>query len=134
MVQQCGVDGHFTDPLGHLSLTTDVYDVMTSTMHDLVHEYCDGKWILVGGGGYNLASVSRCWTTIFSQLSEVNVQNTLPSSWRTVFKQITGTEAPTTLYDRSIPNVSINTREMVSRTVQNTINHVKKNIAQHPPK
>ena len=134
VVQQCGVDGHFNDPLGHLSLTTDVYDVMTSTMHDLVHEYCDGKWILVGGGGYNLASVSRCWTTIFSQLSEVTIQNTLPSSWRTVFKQTTGTEAPTTLYDSSMPNVSINTREMVSRTVQNTINHVKKNIAQHPPK
>ena len=133
VVQQCGVDGHFSDPLGHLALTTHTYKVMASTMHELCHKYTDGKWIVVGGGGYNLASVARCWTTIFSQISGITPQNELPASWRNTFKRITGEEAPTTLFDSSELQISINTHEMVSSAVQNTIAQVKANLEQYPP-
>ncbi len=133
VVQQSGVDSHFSDPLGHLSLTTHAYKEMASIMHELVHKYTDGKWIVVGGGGYNLASVPRCWTTIFSQIAGITPQNELPASWRDTFKRITDREAPTTLYDSSEPQISMNTREMVFSTIQNTVTQVKANLEQYPP-
>ncbi len=133
VVQQSGVDSHFSDPLGHLSLTTHAYKEMASIMHELVHKYTDGKWIVVGGGGYNLASVPRCWTTIFSQIAGITPQNELPASWRDTFKRITDREAPTTLYDGSEPQISMNTREMVFSTIQNTVTQVKANLEQYPP-
>ncbi|MFX0202673.1 MAG: acetoin utilization protein AcuC, partial [Candidatus Hodarchaeota archaeon] len=133
VVQQCGVDSHFSDPLGHLALTTHAYKEMASMMHELVHKYTDGKWIVVGGGGYNLASVPRCWTTIFSQITGNTPQNELPASWRDIFKRIAGREAPTTLYDSSEPQISMNTREMVFSTIQKTVTQVKANLEQYPP-
>lgn len=133
VVQQCGVDGHFSDPLGHLALTTHAYKEIASMMHKLVHTFSDGRWIVVGGGGYNLASVPRCWATIFSQLIGITPKNELPTRWRDTFKRITGGEAPTTLYDSCGPQLSINTREMVFSTVQKTVAQVKANLEQYPP-
>ena len=57
LVTQCGCDAHHEDPLADLALTVDGQRASYRAMHDLAHEICDGRWIVLGGGGYGLV---RC--------------------------------------------------------------------------
>jgi acetoin utilization protein AcuC len=72
ILNQFGVDGHYGDPLVGLSLTTDTYKQIASTLHVLSHEVCSGRYLVLGGGGYNLDNVPRCWATMFLTISEVD--------------------------------------------------------------
>lgn len=65
LLNQFGVDGHYQDPLVGLSLTTRTFGAVASTMHDLAHELCDGKYLLFGGGGYEPENTARCWALAF---------------------------------------------------------------------
>jgi acetoin utilization protein AcuC len=39
-------------------------------MHDLAHEICEGRWIVLGGGGYGLVRcVPRAWTHLIAEVS-----------------------------------------------------------------
>jgi acetoin utilization protein AcuC len=70
LLNQFGVDGHYQDPLVGLSLTTKTFRAVASTMHDLAHELCEGKYLLFGGGGYEPLNTARCWALIFLTVSE----------------------------------------------------------------
>jgi len=69
IIHQFGVDGHYTDPLVGLGLTTHGYEEIAKVTHDLAHELCDGRYQVVGGGGYNLQAVPRCWAIMFCTVS-----------------------------------------------------------------
>ena len=51
---QNGCDAHALDPLGDLRMTTQVYEHVPRRIHDLAHELCEGHWVAVGGGGYDI--------------------------------------------------------------------------------
>jgi len=65
IITQFGVDGHYGDPLVGLSLTTRTYMEVASIMHNLAHKLCDGRLLLLGGGGYDIANTARCWAIMF---------------------------------------------------------------------
>jgi acetoin utilization protein AcuC len=65
ILNQFGVDAHYKDPLVGLSLTTTAYYNITRTMHELAHELCYGRLLMLGGGGYELKQVARCWAIAF---------------------------------------------------------------------
>lgn len=69
ILNQFGVDGHYQDPLVGLSLTTKTYEEISSTLHNLAHEISNGKFLILGGGGYNPVNVSRCWAVMFVTVS-----------------------------------------------------------------
>ncbi len=69
LIHQFGVDGHFRDPLVGLGLTTHGYLELSRIMHELAHELCGGRYLVLGGGGYSPSDVCRCWTVMFSSLS-----------------------------------------------------------------
>lgn len=73
IISQFGVDGHYQDPLVGLSLTTKTYEEISSALHKLAHEISNGKYLILGGGGYNPVNVSRCWAVMF-----VNVSKAIP--------------------------------------------------------
>lgn len=64
-----GVDGHFADPLVRLWLSTATYRMVAATMHDLAHELCAGRLIVLGSGGYDPQHVARCWATLLATLT-----------------------------------------------------------------
>jgi len=39
--------------------------------HDLAHELCDGKYLVVGGGGYDLDATRRTWSLMYCAISEM---------------------------------------------------------------
>ena len=70
IVTQCGCDAHHEDPLADLALTVDGQRASYRAMHDLAHEICDGRWVVLGGGGYGLVRcVPRAWTHLLAEVA-----------------------------------------------------------------
>lgn len=99
---QHGCDTHMDDPLAHLALTLDAQRQAMVTLHRLTHEICDGKWIAVGGGGYDVTSVvPRSWThlTAIAAHHPISAATPIPEPWREHVLEVTGQEAPTRMGD-----------------------------------
>jgi acetoin utilization protein AcuC len=84
LVTQCGVDSHKEDPLADLALSVDGHRAIYHALRDLAGTYADGRWLAVGGGGYELLRVvPRSWThllaTVLDRDLDPNVP--LPASW-----------------------------------------------------
>jgi acetoin utilization protein AcuC len=83
LVTQIGADTHHNDPLTHLTATMPLYPRLASRLHDLVHECCSGRWLIVGGGGYDPVDVTpRAWTAfIGTVLGHDTADVVLPQEW-----------------------------------------------------
>ena len=83
IITQNGVDAHHYDPLTHLSTSIKVFKEIPKIAHKIAHQYCDGKWIAVGGGGYDIwRVVPRAWAHIWLEMTENNIGiGPLPSEW-----------------------------------------------------
>jgi acetoin utilization protein AcuC len=83
ILTQNGADSHFYDPLTHLSTTMRIYQEIPKLAHQLAHQYCNGKWIAVGGGGYDIwRVVPRAWSLIWLEMMGVLFNNnSLPQEW-----------------------------------------------------
>ncbi|NBI29592.1 acetoin utilization protein AcuC [Chengkuizengella marina] len=66
-----GCDAHVYDPLSHIHCSMDIYLKMPQIIHNLAHEYCNGQWIALGGGGYDIYRVvPRAWSLLWMVMSE----------------------------------------------------------------
>ncbi|HEY0805094.1 MAG TPA: acetoin utilization protein AcuC [Pseudonocardiaceae bacterium] len=84
LVTQCGVDTHRSDPLADLSLSVDGHRVIYRTMRDLANRYAGGRWLALGGGGYDLIRVvPRSWTHLLATVLDRDVTPNvpLPADW-----------------------------------------------------
>lgn len=83
ILSQNGVDSHYRDPMTHLNLTSDSYEFIPRFVDELAEKYTDGKWIAVGGGGYNLWEVvPRMWAQIWLAMNNVSApRGTLPQAF-----------------------------------------------------
>lgn len=83
ILTQNGADAHYLDPLTHLSATMKIYREIPKLAHEIAHQYCDGKWIAVGGGGYDIwRVVPRAWSLIWMEMTENrNCYGELPKEW-----------------------------------------------------
>src|SRR5260370_17243520 len=57
LVSQHGCDTHWMDPLANLAVTIDAQRTAHAAIHSLAHETAGGRWLLTGGGGYELVQV-----------------------------------------------------------------------------
>ncbi|GLB58534.1 acetoin utilization protein AcuC [Cytobacillus sp. NCCP-133] len=89
ILTQNGADSHYLDPLTHLSSTMKIYREVPKLAHEIAHEYCDGKWIAVGGGGYDIwRVVPRAWAMIWLEMTEnPNSYGELPLEWVNNWKE-----------------------------------------------
>jgi acetoin utilization deacetylase AcuC-like enzyme/GNAT superfamily N-acetyltransferase len=87
IVSQHGCDAHTWDPLTHLSLTMRGIQAQAKAAHQLAHEYCQGRWTALGGGGYDLYRVvPRAWSIVWAEMSEQPLPEHLPDNWITRWK------------------------------------------------
>jgi acetoin utilization protein AcuC len=94
LLLQCGVDSHANDLLAHLQITTKSYCEIASTLHELAHEVADGRLVVFGGGGYNIANVARTWALVASTLVDYHPPQSIPASWQKLFEALVGEKAP----------------------------------------
>lgn len=102
IVSQQGCDTHRDDPLANLRLTLEGQRASYLRIHELVHELCDGRWVAVGGGGYDWINVvPRAWAhlTAISAGSPIPTDTAVPQDWRTLVKVTLGEETPAVMGD-----------------------------------
>ncbi|AZM64599.1 MULTISPECIES: acetoin utilization protein AcuC [unclassified Streptomyces] len=106
LVTQHGADTHFEDPLAHLAVSLDAQRAVQTACHDLAHEYSDGRWVALGGGGYAVVEVvPRSWTHLVAIAAGRPVEPTemIPEEWRQQVYARTRQPAPRRMTDGRWP-------------------------------
>jgi acetoin utilization protein AcuC len=104
MLTQQGADTHALDPLAHLLLSVDGQRAAYERLHDLAHEVCQGRWIAVGGGGYEpVQVVPRAWTHLLATATGGRVDGATPNEWREMARERGRELAPTSTTDGKTP-------------------------------
>jgi acetoin utilization protein AcuC len=128
LVSQHGCDSHRLDPLANLELSIDAQRRAQLMVHDLAHETAGGRWLLTGGGGYQLVHVvPRSWTHLLAVAAGHPVDPALPvpAAWRALATERTGEDAPTRMTDGApasyIPvSAGIDPADRVDAAIMNT--------------
>ncbi len=77
LVTQLGIDSHFRDPITHLALSVQGHAAAVEELGSLGV----GKWLALGGGGYDLQAVARAWALDFAVISEQHLSAEIPQSY-----------------------------------------------------
>ncbi|NOQ89472.1 MAG: acetoin utilization protein AcuC [Gammaproteobacteria bacterium] len=64
IIFQCGADSLKGDPITHLDYSTQSYQLAAESLSKLADEFCDGRLVALGGGGYNLENISLAWPVV----------------------------------------------------------------------
>lgn len=83
ILTQNGADAHYFDPLTHLYGTMNIYEQIPRIARDIADRYCEGRWIAVGGGGYDIwRVVPRAWAQIWLAMKRLpSPTGSLPAEW-----------------------------------------------------
>ncbi len=106
LVTQHGCDSHFLDPLAHLALTVDGQRASYAALHTLAHEHADGRWVALGGGGYeHVEVVPRAWAHLVGEIVHrpVAPETEVPESWRAYVLSRLGRAGPGRMTDGRTP-------------------------------
>ncbi len=106
LITQLGCDSHRLDPLAQLELTVDAHRHSYAVLHQLAHEVTGGRWIAVGGGGYEIVRVvPRSWTHLLAEITghPLDPDTETPESWLELVHRRTGREGPKRLTDGAEP-------------------------------
>ncbi|WP_200416328.1 acetoin utilization protein AcuC [Virgibacillus salexigens] len=95
IITQNGADAHCYDPLTHLCGTMSLFEQIPLLAHEIAHQYCKGRWIALGGGGYDIwRVVPRAWAQLWNVMSNGEiVYGALPDQWLSKWQD----ESPVTL-------------------------------------
>src|SRR6478609_12106027 len=106
LLTQLGCDTHRLDPLAQLDLSVDAHRHSYAALHQLAHETTGGRWIAVGGGGYEVVQVvPRSWTHLLAEITDhpLDPDSATPDSWLELVFRRTGREGPKRLTDGTEP-------------------------------
>ncbi|UCC20513.1 MAG: acetoin utilization protein AcuC [Promethearchaeota archaeon] len=121
LVTQLGVDTYFDDPLTQMGFSLAVYRDIAQTIKTSAREYCQDKWLALGGGGYLMTVVPRAWTIFLAKMLDIELKNELPDSWiKEVKKSVPFEDTPYLLWDRG-EKVEIQwlSQPEIARTIMN---------------
>lgn len=101
VVTQNGADAHCYDPLTHLSATMKIYEQIPVLAHKIAHQYCRGRWVALGGGGYDIwRVVPRAWGQVWNVMSAGSpLYGEIPAEWLTTWEHLSPFPLPKTWED-----------------------------------
>ena len=70
---QLGIDTHYKDPITHLQLTSKAFSAIVKEFADF-----EKPWLAMGGGGYDIGAVARCWTLAYGVMIDREWPNDIP--------------------------------------------------------
>ncbi len=106
IVSQHGCDSHADDPLAHLALSIDGQRASYLAIHRWAHRFCDGRWIAVGGGGYEWVEVvPRAWAHLIAEAADapIDPDTAVPESFDAFVRETMGRPAPGRMTDGREP-------------------------------
>ena len=70
IILQAGADSIRNDPITHLEFTPQAHYHATRQLCRLADEFCNGRIIALGGGGYNLENIAQGWNNVVQAMVE----------------------------------------------------------------
>jgi acetoin utilization protein AcuC len=67
---QCGADSVAGDPITHLQYSPNAHAYAAKQLCRLADQYCRGRVLGMGGGGYNHNNIARAWMAVVSAFFE----------------------------------------------------------------
>ena len=116
LVTQLGIDSHFDDPLSHLSISSRAFS-------EAVKEFSRMglPWLALGGGGYDLSAVARCWTLAYGIMIEIDWLDDIPETYKDRYGLKHLRDSPTSPGDPKV-------REGARSFAEDTVEQVKRLI------
>jgi acetoin utilization protein AcuC len=106
LVTQQGVDSHVEDPLANLAMTIDGQRMSYEALHRWAHRYAAGRWLAVGGGGYEWVNVvPRAWTHLIAEATghRIDPSAAIPQGFADYVTSALGRSAPGRMTDGQHP-------------------------------
>ncbi len=66
---QCGADSIKGDPITNMEFSPAAHAHAAARLRALADDYCDGRMLAMGGGGYNHANIAQGWTAVVDAMS-----------------------------------------------------------------
>ncbi|GGI43070.1 acetoin utilization protein AcuC [Paenibacillus marchantiophytorum] len=129
IISQHGCDAHALDPLAHVHCSMRVYKAMPELIHALAHQWCAGRWVALGGGGYDIwRVVPRAWSLLWLVMSEqahldqleAQPQLALPQTWLDAWQSKSPVHLPATWLDPVEDWAPIPRREAIAEKNRHT--------------
>ncbi|MDG7042375.1 MAG: acetoin utilization protein AcuC [Nitrososphaerota archaeon] len=111
---QLGCDTHYLDPMTQLNLTTEGYEGVIRRLRQLAP-----KWVAVGGGGYEMSVVARCWTLAYGIMIDREWPDRIPRSYQELY----GIKR---LRDNAKPRLDSRIKQQARRFAEESVAQVKK--------
>ncbi|MHB1463568.1 MAG: acetoin utilization protein AcuC [Thermoleophilia bacterium] len=125
IVTQDGCDAHWSDPLSHLALTLAGYRALFERQHRLAHELTGGRWLALGGGGYQAyTAVPRIWTILLEVMAGRKLDDTLPEEWRRLCARFEAGAVPRRLNEDGSPEAPVAESERVRASVRRSVDEI----------
>lgn len=83
LITQLGIDAHRTDPLSHIGISLGAFAQAVRQLKDLC-----GRWVALGGGGYDVRNVARAWTAAWAIMNDREPPASLPASFLARHKEL----------------------------------------------
>ncbi|MFC1848058.1 acetoin utilization protein AcuC [Chloroflexota bacterium] len=116
IVTQLGTDTHHLDPMTQLSLTTEGYSELVKRMRRM-----SPRWVALGGGGYEMSVVVRCWALAYGIMTGRDWPDEIPQDYQELY----GLKI---LRDKDAPHLDIRTRDSARRFAEESVRRVKELI------
>lgn len=68
IIFQCGADSIANDPITHMRFTPAAHAHATESLRRIADEFCHGRLIALGGGGYNRGNLAAGWSAVLSSM------------------------------------------------------------------
>jgi len=68
IIFQCGADSIEGDPITHMAFTPAAHAHAAASLCNIADEFCQGRIIALGGGGYNRTNLAMAWNAVLKQM------------------------------------------------------------------
>jgi acetoin utilization protein AcuC len=124
LLTQMGVDGHYLDPLAHLTYTSYGYETIIRKLRDMASDICKIGWLAVGGGGYHPVNVARLWTLFLAVMIDEDVPIKIPDEFKEACIQMGYQHIPELMRDDDEVVQMYSTREEVALDLERVVRKV----------
>ena len=116
---QLGIDTHFRDPITHLRLTTQGHNEAVRRLGELAAK--SGRWVAVGGGGYDPGAVARAWTMDLATMAGFELPERIPESFESI-------PVPATFPDDSPPDLGPDVFDQTRAFAAESVRQIRENV------